>query len=405
MHRDGSARSIPKDGMLVVRVARKHSGLAGCDNQTMTSVGVQTGTANYQVHIGPGLLPSLAAETVRLAGKVSRVFVVTSPEIDRLWATPLRAAFAELSIAVETLHVPAGEQHKRLATLERLCEELAGHGADRDSLLIALGGGVLGDLTGFLAAIYMRGIRFVQAPTTLLAQVDSSVGGKTGVNLQAGKNLVGSFYHPLAVFADVDTLATLPVRELRAGLQESVKAGVIRDPALFDFMEANADRILGGDAAALQHVVEASVRMKADVVGEDERELGVRMILNFGHTVGHAIEAATGYKTLLHGEAIGWGMIAAVHLALARRVLSATDADRIITLIHRCTDLPPFTAEAQQLVALTGSDKKKRSGTLSFVSPVAIGRVEIVRDVTEAELTEAVRAMLTAVNARQTVNA
>ncbi len=355
------------------------------------------------------MLSTLAQETVRLAGKVSRVFLVTSPDIDRLWSAPIRQGFAAQGLQVETLHVPVGEQQKRLGTLERLCEELASHGADRDSLLIALGGGVIGDLTGFLAAVYMRGIRFVQVPTTLLAQVDSSVGGKTGVNLAAGKNLVGSFYHPLSVFADIDTLATLPQRELRAGLQESVKAGVIRDPALFDYMEANEERILSGDAEALLHVVEASVRMKAEVVGEDEREHGLRMILNFGHTVGHAIEAATGYKALLHGEAIGWGMVAAVRLAQARGVLPNEDAERITTLVHSFADLPPFTAETQQLVALTGSDKKKRSGTLSFVLPVAIGRVEIVRDVTAAELTAAVDAMLAEMrstsSAGQTVHA
>lgn len=331
---------------------------------------------------------------MRLAGKVSRVFIVTSPEIEQVWAAPVRDGFAALAIPVETLRVPAGEGEKRLSTLERLCEELAAHRADRDSLLVALGGGVIGDLTGFVAAVYMRGIRFVQVPTTLLAQVDSSVGGKTGVNLRAGKNLVGSFYHPLAVFADIDVLATLPQRELRAGLQESVKAGVIRDAALFDFMEANADAILSGDADALQHLVEASVRMKAAVVGEDEREHGLRMILNFGHTVGHAIEAATEYKALLHGEAIGWGMIAAVRLAQSRAMLADRDADRITALVHRYTDLPRFAADAERLVALTGGDKKKRSGTLNFVLPTAIGAVEIVRDVSEAELTGAVHAML-----------
>lgn len=375
----------------------------------MTSIAVKTESADYKVHVGPGLLPTLAAEALRIAGKVSRVFLVTSPEIDRLWSAAIRDSFAALHIPVETLHVPVGEQEKRLATLERLCEEMAAHGADRDSLLIALGGGVIGDLTGFLAAVYMRGIRFVQVPTTLLAQVDSSVGGKTGVNLAAGKNLVGSFYHPLAVFADINTLATLPPRELRAGLQESVKAGVIRDPALFAYMEANAERILNGDPDALQHVVEASVRMKADVVGQDEREHGLRMILNFGHTVGHAIEAATGYKALLHGEAIGWGMIAAVRLGELRGLLSGADAARITTLVHRCADLPRFDAETQQLVSLTGSDKKKRSGTLSFVLPVAIGRVEIVRDVTGAELTAAVDSMLgemrSVVGERNTVHA
>ncbi|MGI4755244.1 MAG: 3-dehydroquinate synthase [Janthinobacterium lividum] len=371
----------------------------------MTSIAVKTDSADYQVHIGSQLLPGLAAQVVELAAKVSRVFLVTSPEIDRLWATPLREGFKALGIAVETLHVPVGEQEKRLGTLELLCEQMAAHGADRDSLLIALGGGVIGDLTGFLAAVYMRGIRFIQVPTTLLAQVDSSVGGKTGVNLAAGKNLVGSFYHPLAVFADIDTLATLPPRELRAGLQESVKAGVIRDPALFEYMEANADRILSGDVQALQHVVEASVRMKAEVVGEDERENGLRMILNFGHTVGHAIEAATGYKALLHGEAISWGMIAATRLAQSRRVFADADADRVTALIYRCTHLPTFTADTRQLVALTGGDKKKRSGTLSFVLPVEIGRVEIVRDVTEGELTAAVDAMLAEMRAEAPVTA
>ncbi len=360
----------------------------------MTCVPVKTASADYQVHIGRGLLGSLAARTLQLAGGVSRVFIVTSPEIDRIWAAPVRNGFGKLGLQVETLHVPAGEGEKRFATLERLCEELAAHRADRDSLLIALGGGVIGDLTGFLAAVYMRGIRFVQVPTTLLAQVDSSVGGKTGVNLRAGKNLVGSFYHPLAVFADVDALATLPERELRAGLQESVKAGVIRDAALFDYMEANADTILRGQPEALQHVVEASVRMKADVVGEDERENGLRMILNFGHTVGHAIEAATEYKSLLHGEAIGWGMVAATRLAQARAMLTDDEAERITALVHRCADLPSFQADAEGLMALTGGDKKKRGGTLNFVLPTAIGSVDIVRDVTEPELTAAVNAML-----------
>ena len=360
----------------------------------MTSVQVKTDSADYQVHIGRGLLAGLATKTVELAGTVSRVFVVTSPEIERLWAAPVRDGFAALGVPVETLLVPAGEGEKRLSTLERLCEELAGHRADRDSLLVALGGGVIGDLTGFLAAVYMRGVPFVQVPTTLLAQVDSSVGGKTGVNLRAGKNLVGSFYHPLAVFADIDVLSTLPERELRAGLQESVKAGVIRDPALFDFMEANADAILRGVPDALQHVVEASVRMKAGVVGEDEREHGVRMILNFGHTVGHAIEAATEYRALLHGEAIGWGMIAATRLAQSRALLTDDAADRITALVHRYADLPRFQADAERLVALTGGDKKKRSGTLNFVLPTAIGTVEIIRDVTGAELTGAVNAML-----------
>ncbi len=360
----------------------------------MARITVAAASAQYPVVIGCGVLQEVEAFVRDLPGRVSRVFVVISPEIERLWADPVVKPLQDAGYPVATLLVPAGESQKRLATMERLCEELAAAGADRDSLLIALGGGVIGDMTGFLAAIYMRGIRFVQVPTTLLAQVDSSVGGKTGVNLRAGKNLVGSFHQPVAVFADIDTLATLPERELRAGLQESVKSAVIRDAALFEYMETNAGRILAGDAEALQHVVEASVCVKAAVVAEDERESSVRMLLNFGHTVGHAIEAATQYTALLHGEAIGWGMIAALHLAAARGAIAQADAERTAALVHRYADLPPFEATAERLVQLTGSDKKKRSGTLSFVLAEAIGRATVVRDVTEAELLQATERML-----------
>ncbi len=319
--------------------------------------------------------------------------IVTSPEIDRLWGSAVRDM---LPHPTHTLLIPAGEQHKRLATLETLCEQLATLGADRDALLIALGGGVVGDITGFLAAIYMRGLRFLQIPTTLLAQVDSSVGGKTGVNLGAGKNLVGSFHQPVAVLADTNTLSTLPRRELRAGLQESVKSAILGDADLFKYMEGNIDVILAGDPVALAHVVEASIRVKAAIVAEDEFETGVRATLNLGHTLGHAVEAATGYTTLLHGEAIGWGMIAALHLAQTRSAIPTEDAVRIAQLIQRTTSLPPFNATADQLVALTARDKKKRSGVLKFILPTGIGSTEIVRDVTEGELHAAAAFMLAA---------
>ena len=361
---------------------------------------VEAASASYNVHIGQNLLPTLATEAKALAGKISRVVIVTSPDIDRLWSINIRDGFNALSIQTHTLHIPAGEQHKRMSTIERLLEELASLGADRDTLLIALGGGVIGDMAGFLAAIYMRGIPFIQVPTTLLSQVDSSVGGKTGANLKAGKNLVGAFYHPLAVFADLNTLTTLPPRELHAGLQECVKAGVIRDPALFAYMEKHVDQARAGDPATLQHIIEASVQMKADVVAADERESNLRMILNFGHTIGHAIEASTYYKQLLHGEAIGWGMIAAVRLAQARGSLKDNDADRIVSLVYAYSDLPQFSATAERLVMLTGNDKKKRSGTLSFVVPTSIGTVEIARDVTETDLQAATEEMLVEMRAR-----
>ena len=366
-----------------------------------TTITVRAASASYDVEIGAGLL-GLVGERVDglLAGGLSagkqRAFVVTSAEIDRLWGEQLAAGFPA---PLTKLMVPAGEEHKRLATVERLAEELAQQGADRDSILIAFGGGVIGDMTGFLAAMYMRGIRYVGVPTTLLAQVDSSLGGKTGVNLAAGKNLVGAFHHPLAVYADTATLATLPARELRAGLQESVKAGIIRDRALFDFLDEESAAVLAGDRAALTRVVAESVRVKADVVNADERELGVRMILNLGHTLGHAIEAATGYKQLLHGEAVAWGMIAAVGIATKRGRVSAADAERMERVIRVYGPMRGFRADAGELVALTAKDKKNRSGARSFVLPVGIGEAVVVLDVSEAELMRAATAMVAEANA------
>ena len=365
------------------------------------------------MHIGSGLLATVADRLDALVGGTlgkgrARAFVVSSPEILRLWSEPLLAGFQHRP---EILTVPAGEQHKRLATIEALCEQLAEHHADRDSVVIALGGGVIGDLAGFLAAIYMRGIRYVQVPTTALAQIDSSVGGKTGANLAAGKNLIGAFHHPLAVFADLDTLATLPPRELRAGLQEAVKAGIIRDPELFRYMEQNAAAILAGDSSALQQVITRSVQMKADVVAADERESGLRMLLNFGHTLGHAIEAATGYTELLHGEAIAWGMLAAINIASARKLLPESedvyedDADRMLSLICRYGPLRPFQTDPAELVTLTAGDKKNRSGARSYILPITIGEARVFRDVTDAELLAAAAQITTEAREKKPVGA
>jgi 3-dehydroquinate synthase len=363
------------------------------DGDIVPVIPVNTPSASYDVTIGSNLLRTLHPRLRRLnQDKPFRPFVVTSPDIWALWSRSFLASFKGPPTA---LFLPSGESHKRLASVESLAQQLAAAGADRDSLLLAFGGGVLGDMTGFLAAIYMRGIRYVQVPTTLLAQVDSSIGGKTGVNLVAGKNLIGSFHHPQAVFADTDLLGTLPPSQLRAGLQESIKAGIIYDAKLFRYMEQNAETILSRDPKALTHVVASSVRVKADVVSKDEKESGLRMILNFGHTIGHAIEAATNYKQLLHGEAVGWGSIAALNVARARKTITQKDADRITQLILRYGPLPPFKAAAAKLVSLTSRDKKNRSGTRSFVLPTAIGRTEIVRDVTDSELLSATEAMLT----------
>ena len=359
-----------------------------------TVIRVSSGTANYDVVVGQGLIGSLHTRLKAVSGgKPYRSFLVTSPDIWKLWSKKVRAAFPEAE-SPHVLFLPSGEKHKRMATVEALAEQLAEAGADRDALLVAFGGGVVGDITGFLAAIYMRGVPFVQVPTTLLAQVDSSVGGKTGVNLSAGKNLVGSFHHPRLVLADLDLLSTLPGRELRSGLQESVKAGVIKDAKLFSYMEANKELIASGEVGALASVIAASIKVKAKVVKGDERESGVRMILNFGHTIGHAIEAATGFKRLLHGEAVAWGSIAALHVGRARGTISDEEFARIANLIFAYGPLPRFRATAATLVELTAGDKKARSGRRAFILPTGVGSVEVVYDVTDEELLTATEKML-----------
>jgi 3-dehydroquinate synthase len=373
----------------------------------VSSIRVTTPQAAYDVTIGTGLLRTLYPRLRKLnAGKNGvpgqlagrgvkppKTFVVTSPEIWALWHKRFLASFPA-DAQPTALFLPPGERYKRLATVESLAQQLVLAGADRDSILLAFGGGVVGDVTGFLAAIYMRGIRYVGIPSTILAMVDSSLGGKTGVNLAAGKNLVGAFHHPLTVLSDIDILGTLPPAELRAGLQEAIKAGIIRDPRLFSYLEKNADAILSGDPAALTRVIAASVCVKADVVSQDEKESGLRMILNFGHTLGHAIEAATHYRKLLHGEAVAWGSIAALHVSLNRGCITHEDFARMANLILRYGPIPPFRADPAKLVALTYGDKKKRSGRRAFVLTTGIGTTEIAYDVTDVELLTATTAML-----------
>jgi len=378
------------------------------------TIRVTTPQATYDVTIAPGLLRTLYPRLRKpTAGKLPTTFVITSPNIWAIWHKRFLSSFPSATQPT-ILFIPSGERHKRLATIESLAQQLAQAGADRDSILLAFGGGVVGDMTGFLAAIYMRGIRYVGIPTTLLAQVDSSLGGKTGVNLLAGKNLIGSFHHPLAVLTDIDLLGTLPPAELRSGLQESIKAGIIYDAKLFRYLEQNAEKIIGPtdetgaphlasekwNSAALGHVVTASVRVKADVVSEDEKESGLRMILNFGHTIGHAIEAATHYRKLLHGEAVAWGSIAALHVSLNRGCITHEEFARMANLILRYGPVPTFKADPAKLVALTSADKKKRSGRRAFVLTTGIGHTEIAYDVTDPELLNATTAMLTDMKGR-----
>ena len=358
----------------------------------MQTIRVDTPSAKYDVIAGSGLIATLAPRIERIAGRLPRrVFVVTSPEIWALWGETFAGSFAEPPI---TLFLAPGEKHKTLASVEKLARQMAQAGGDRGSLLIAFGGGIVGDVGGFLASAFMRGIPYVQVPTTFLAQVDSSVGGKTGVNLPEGKNLFGSFHHPLAVFADIGVLGTLPDRELRAGLMESVKAGIIRDRTLVRFMEEHVDEVLGRDAKGLEKVIAASIRMKADVVNKDERESGLRMILNLGHTLGHAIEQVTRYKVLLHGEAVGWGMVGSLYLARQRGLISSRQAERIESLIYLYGPLPPLKLRAAKLVAATSADKKNMGGVRRFVLPLGIGDAGVVEDVTPAELEAAATYML-----------
>jgi len=365
----------------------------------MQIVKVQTPSARYSVYAGAGLLDSLESRMQRaLADRYGRdarlpkrIFVLTSPAIWELWSKRFLKSF---STELIVLFLDPGERYKTLRSIEKLLREMARSGADRSSLLVAFGGGIVGDVGGFLAAIYMRGIDYFQVPSTFLSQVDSSVGGKTGVNLPEGKNLVGSFHHPVAVFADLELLSTLPSRELRAGLFESVKAGMIRDRSLVRFMEENSAKILAGDPASLEKVIAASIRMKADVVGKDEHEGGLRMILNLGHTLGHPIESVTRYKLLLHGEAIGWGLIASLYLGWKRGTITEPQFDRLMRLVYLYGPLPALSINAQKLVDASAKDKKHRGNTRRFVLPVGIGDATVVEDVTEAELLEAAKYML-----------
>jgi 3-dehydroquinate synthase len=368
--------------------------------EEMQIVRVETPSAKYQVFAGTGLVDSLEPRMRRVLSGLEdrsgarlpkRVFVLTSPEIWKLWSKRFLSSF---SSELVVLMLDPGEQHKSLKSVEKLLREMVKAGGDRSSLLIAFGGGIVGDVGGFLAATFMRGIDYFQVPSTLLSQVDSSVGGKVGVNLPEGKNLVGSFHHPLAVFADMELLATLPDRELRAGLFESVKAGIIRDRGLVRYMEENSAKILGRDPAALEKVIAASIKIKADVVSKDERESGLRMILNLGHTLGHAIESVTNYKLLLHGEAVGWGLIASFYLGRKRGSINDQEFNRLMRLVYLYGPLPALKLNAQKLVDASAKDKKHRGKVRRFVLPAGIGDAGVVEDLSESELLEAAKYML-----------
>jgi len=356
----------------------------------MPSFEVKTPQRNYHAIVERGLL-ARAAEY--LPTKVGKVFVVTTDDVWRHQGDALAKGLA--GVAHDKLLLPGGESHKRLAPLEALAEEMVARGADRTSVIIAFGGGIVNDMGGFLAAIFMRGIPVLQIPTTLLAQVDAAMGGKTGVNLVAGKNLIGSFHQPLAVLIDPASLDTLPEREYRAGLFEVIKYGVISSPGLFELLTNRQRDVAARVPDVVDAIITESVRIKAEVVSADERESGVRKILNFGHTIGHALEAETGYSRFLHGEAVAFGMQAAVRLAEATRHLTPEDGTSIRKTIERYGPIPPLNGiPAKNLMGRLTADKKTIQGKVHFVLPTKIGEVKVVSGVEDNLVFSAIEASL-----------
>lgn len=342
----------------------------------MKKVQIDLGQRAYQILIGPDLL---AQTGVLVAGLTPgrKALVVTNPVVEQLYAGTVQDSLQRAGLEVTLAVLPDGEQTKTLAWAQEIYDLAFGAGLDRSCPVLALGGGVIGDLAGFVAATYMRGVPLVQIPTTLLAQVDSSVGGKVAVNHPRGKNIIGAFYQPRLVLADTATLSTLPGLEIRSGLAEVIKYGIIYDSHFFTWLEQNLDRVLNLDPAALIHVVAVSCRIKAAVVEEDEREQGRRAILNYGHTVGHAVETLTDYQKYRHGEAVAMGMAVAARLAVNLGQLDPGAAHKIEELLKRA-GLPtriPVRMESREILAAMARDKKAYHGRITFILPRSIGAV------------------------------
>jgi shikimate kinase/3-dehydroquinate synthase len=359
----------------------------------MPSLHVDLGPRSYPIHIGSGLLAD--AELFLPHCNSGPVAIFSDDRVAALHLPALRRTLTEAGKPFIEVIVPAGEESKSLQQVESVCGRLLEAGFGRDSTLFALGGGVIGDLGGFVAAIYQRGIPFLQIPTTLLAMVDSSVGGKTGVNHALGKNMIGAFYQPRAVVADLDTLDTLPEREFRSGLAEVIKYGLISDPGFFAWLEEHLDAVLAEDSDALSHVIATSCKDKAEVVARDEQEAGRRAILNFGHTFGHAIEAASGYGHYLHGEAVAIGMIMAADLSRRLDLLRESEQQRIYQIVKGaglptlCPRLP-----AEEYLRYMRVDKKAKGGQIRFILLRGIGAATITGDVPQAALIQTLNAFM-----------
>ena len=352
----------------------------------MRTLKVDLGDRSYPIYIGSGLLAQ--AELIAAHLPQRRAVIVSNTTVAPLYLETLTRSLEARGVATVPIVLPDGEAHKNWQTLNTIFDAMLRHRCERSTTIVALGGGVVGDMAGFAAAVYQRGVPFIQVPTTLLAQVDSSVGGKTAINHPLGKNMIGAFYQPRAVVADADTLGTLPQRELAAGIAEVVKYGLIRDAEFFAWLESNLDRLLARDPEALAYAIEVSCRSKAEVVNLDERETGLRALLNLGHTFGHAIEAGTGYGTWLHGEAVAAGTLLAARVSKSLGRLSEKDVRRTVELFTRA-GLPVVAPDlgVERYLELMGHDKKVENGRLKFVLLERIGAA-YVDEVPRALLTD-----------------
>jgi 3-dehydroquinate synthase len=362
-------------------------------SESTQTISVDLGPRSYDIAIGPGLLDSAGSLISERLGERQTV-IITDSNVGPLYAERLEHSLSEAGHTGRTIQIDAGEQAKSFVYLESLLDDLLSEGLERGTVLVALGGGVIGDLTGFAASIALRGVEFVQIPTTLLAQVDSSVGGKTAINSPHGKNLVGTFYQPRLVIADTETLKTLPPRELAAGYAETVKYGLLGDKAFFEWLENDGADVLAGDPVAQTRAIVRACEMKAQIVNQDERETGRRALLNLGHTFAHALEAETGFGgLLLHGEAVSIGMVLAFDLSVALGLCPAADAARVRTHFEKIglpTHVPPHPTgawDAKTLIAHMGRDKKVQAGRTSFILVRGIGDAFVTNEVDKAELT------------------
>lgn len=347
----------------------------------MVRIPIRTAHDSYEAVIEPGSLSRAGSILYELLSRNAALFVVTVPPVRRRWGKTLLNSLSAAGFSSKVVEMPDGERHKRLATVENLAEELIKLGADRKAVIVAFGGGVVGDVAGMLASVYMRGVTLVQIPTTVQAQLDAAIGGKTGVNLRAGKNLIGTFYQPKLVLIDPEVLSTLPQREFRAGMYEALKCGIIGNAELFSRLEKTRIKTLLRDHDFLSWVIAESVRLKAHVVSADEREGDLRRVLNLGHTLGHALEAATGYRQFLHGEAVAWGMRAAARIAVEMHTCDASVYERIRDAVQLWGRLPRVNVQTPRALKLMQSDKKTEAGVVNFVLPKEIGKVEIVNNV------------------------